>query len=339
MHPLNRNFRWLLVYIAAWWVFAFMVAEILRAPGTIPWGAATTIAAPVCVFYAFVCLTPWYVARPLLRKNANLGTHVLQHLGTAVLACAMWLAAAEAMARVTGLSNELTPVLPLLLWTGFLLYVLSIAVHYGLLAFESSREAAIQARDAELRALKSQIHPHFLFNSLNSISALTATDPARAREMAIRLSDFLRNTLGLGEKTSILWRDELELARTYLEVEKVRFGARLNVEMNVREECDDCQVPPLVLQPLIENAIRHGIATMVDGGTVRVKGRVEKGVLEVSVENEFDPESPAPRKHGHGLRNVQERLETRFGAAAGLRAAAGNNQFRAELRLPCQRAN
>jgi LytS/YehU family sensor histidine kinase len=157
--------------------------------------------------------------------------------------------------------------------------------------------------------------------------------------MAILLSDFLRNTLGLGEKPSILWRDELELARTYLEVEKVRFGARLNVEVNVREECNECQVPPLVLQPLIENAIRHGIATMVDGGTVRVEGRVEKGVLEVSVENEFDPESPAPRKHGHGLRNVQERLETRFGAAAALRASAGNNQFRAELRLPCQRAN
>jgi two-component system, LytTR family, sensor histidine kinase AlgZ len=339
MHPLNRNLRWLMVYILAWFIFGLMVAELLRFSGTVSREQSAFIAGPVCMFYAFVCLTPWYVARPLLRRGAPLTTHIFQHLGTAILACAMWLAATQAMAWIVGVSGGLGVAIPLLLWTGLLLYLLSIAVHYGMLAFESSREAAIQARDAELRALKSQIHPHFLFNSLNSISALTTADPARAREMAIRLSDFLRNTLGLGEKASILWRDEMELARTYLEVEKVRFGARLNVEVNVREECNDCQVPPLVLQPLIENAIRHGIATMVDGGTVRVEGRVEKGVLEVSVENEFDPESPAPRKHGHGLRNVQERLETRFGSAAGLRASSGNNQFRAELWLPCQRSN
>jgi LytS/YehU family sensor histidine kinase len=196
----------------------------------------------------------------------------------------------------------------------------------------------VQAREAELRALKAQIHPHFLFNSLNSIAALTSTDPARARDMAVRLSDFLRNTLGLGEKQSVPWRDELELTRTYLEVEKVRFGARLNVEMEVDEDCAECEVPPLVLQPLIENAIRHGIATLVEGGTVRVASRVFEGVLEVSVENGFDPESPAPRRHGHGLRNVRERLQNRFGSAARLATGAVENSYRAEMRLPCERA-
>src|SRR5262249_22647218 len=134
---------------------------------------------------------------------------------------------------------------------GVLLYGLAIAVHYGLLAVESSREAAVQAHDAELRALKAQIQPHFLFNSLNSIAALTSSDASKAREMAILLSDFLRRTLGLGEKTTVPLADELELTRTYLEVERVRFGKRLRVDLNVTKECEGCVVPPLVLQPLI----------------------------------------------------------------------------------------
>src|SRR5436190_23896962 len=108
--------------------------------------------------------------------------------------------------------------------------------------------------------------------------------------MCVLLSDFLRKTLGLGERESISWREELELARTYLEVEQVRFGARLQVEMDVDQACAECQVPPLVLQPLIENAIKHGIATMVEGGIVRLESRVQAGNLEVSVENDYDQE-------------------------------------------------
>jgi LytS/YehU family sensor histidine kinase len=155
--------------------------------------------------------------------------------------------------------------------------------------------------------------------------------------MCVLLSDFLRNTLGLGERASIPWREELDLARTYLKVEQVRFGARLQIEMKMDEACADCQVPPLVLQPLIENAIKHGIATMVDGGTVRLEGRVADGRLAVRVENSFDPEAPSPRRHGLGLRNVRSRLETRFGDTAHLHVAAEHNRFSAEMVFPCQK--
>jgi two-component system, LytTR family, sensor histidine kinase AlgZ len=339
MHPLARKKVWLAVYLPVWWLFALMVAEMVRAPGTMAWPEAIWIAAPLCTFFAFVCMAPWYVARPLLRGNAPWTRHILHHAAAAVLACVLWLGGAQVMANLLGLTTQLVPAIPLLIFVGFLLYGLSIAVHYGVLAVESSREASIQARDAELRALKAQIHPHFLFNSLNSIAALTSTNPERARDMAILLSDFLRNTLGLGERASILWRDEVELARTYLEVEKIRFGSRLHVDLDVAEACYDCQVPPLVLQPLIENAIRHGIATLIDGGTVRIAGRVEEGMLSVTVENAFDPDSPPPRRHGHGLRNVRERLGTRFGTAARLSTGSVDSQYRAEMRFPCQRAD
>jgi LytS/YehU family sensor histidine kinase len=235
------------------------------------------------------------------------------------------------------LGERLDPEIPQLVSVGLLLYLLSVALHYVVLAAETSRQAALDTRDAELRALKAQINPHFLFNSLNSITALTTSDPDRAREMCIRLSDFLRNTLGLGERASVAWHEELDLAQAYLDVEQVRFGARLHVAVVVDEACADCLVPPLVLQPLIENAVKHGIATLVEGGTIQVRSHVLDGILEVSVENCFDPDSPVPRRSGLGLRNVRTRLERRFGPSARLDAGAHENRFRAEFTVPCRR--
>jgi len=205
-----------------------------------------------------------------------------------------------------------------------------------LLAMRASREAAIQARDAELRALKAQVNPHFLFNSLNSIAALAVKDPPQARQMCILLSDFLRRTLGLGEKASISWEEEIQLVGAYLDIERIRFGARLQVEMQIDGACGQCQVPPLLLQPLVENAVKHGIATMVDGGTIRVNSRLEEGLLQVFVENGYDAEAPAPRRQGLGLRNVRNRLETSFGSAARLTIHTEDNVYRTEMILPCQ---
>jgi sensor histidine kinase YesM len=326
------------VYLLVWMLLAVLLAALLRMPGALDWREALILAAPLCLFYAFVCLSPWYICRYLPLRSSNPLKLLLNHLGAALVASAIWVELARLIAQFLELGRRIDPEVPHLAAVGLLLYSLSVALHYMLLAVEESREAEIQARDAELRALKAQINPHFLFNSLNSIAALTATDPARAREMCIRLSDFLRKTLGLGERESIPWREELQLARTYLDVEQVRYGGRLRVEMNVDDACGDCQVPPLVLQPLIENAVRHGIATLIEGGTIKVEGRVHDGLLQVIIENGFDPESPAPRRHGLGLRNVRNRLETRFGAAARLTAHAGDSQFRAEMVVPCRKA-
>src|SRR5579883_83877 len=337
MHPIFAR-RWFTAYLILWIFLGVVLAGLLRSPGTLTWREALMISQPICLFYAFVCLTPWYMCRQIPLFTPNSLKLFANHIGAAILAAAIWVEMARFIAYLLDAVPRLRPEIPHLIVVGLLLYSLSVALHYMLRAVQQSREAEVQARDAELQALKAQINPHFLSNSLNSITALTTVDPARAREMCIRLSDFLRNTLGLGERESIPWRDELQLARTYLEVEQVRFRARLRVEMNVEDSCSECMVPPLVLQPLIENAVKHGIATLVDGGTIKVEGRVNEGHLQVSVENGFDPESPAPRRHGLGLRNVRSRLETRFGPEAKLTAQSVKNQFRAEMVVPCRRA-
>jgi two-component system, LytTR family, sensor histidine kinase AlgZ len=221
--------------------------------------------------------------------------------------------------------------------------LVNVGFFYVLIAFEASRaaearalETSILARDAELRALKAQVNPHFLFNSLNSISALTSIDPARAREMCILLGDFLRMTLGLGEKAAVPLREELELLKRFLAIEKVRFGARLQVDEQIDPQAESCLVPPLILQPLVENAIVHGIANLTQGGTVRLKVLCNEGWLQISIENSFDPEAARSRKGGLGLSNVRQRVEARYPKQGSVRAEAEEDSFRVYISIPAE---
>jgi two-component system sensor histidine kinase AlgZ len=339
MHPIFAKKTRIEAYMVVWVLIAGLLTSLLRGPGALSLQESGELATALSILYAFFCLTPWYTCRHLPLRTTKPLKLIVQHLAAALLACGIWVKLANLIARHGMHANARFQMeVPHLIAVGLLLYTVSVALHYMYLAQEASRDAELLARDAELRALKAQINPHFLFNSLNSITALTTVDPAKAREMCIRLSDFLRNTLGLGERETISWREELALSRTYLDVEQVRFGSRLRVEIDVDEDCSDCMVPPLVLQPLIENAVKHGIATMVEGGLIRVEAHVVNGSMEVSVENDFDPDSPSPRRHGLGLRNVRSRLATRFGDAARLTAHVENNQFRAEMVVPYHRA-
>ncbi len=339
MHPIFLKITRLEAYLVVWVLIAGLMTSFLRMPGILSLRESAELSTALCLLYAFFCLTPWYTCRHLPLRTTHPLNLIVQHLAAALLISGVWVKLASHLAQ-QGMHTDprFRVEVPHLVVVGLLLYTVSIALHYMYIAQQASRDAELLARDAELRALKAQINPHFLFNSLNSITALTTVDPAKAREMCIRLSDFLRSTLGLGERESISWREELALSRTYLDVEQVRFGSRLRVEIDVDEDCSECMVPPLVLQPLIENAVKHGIATMVEGGLIRVEGHVVDGAMEVSVANDFDPDSPSPRRNGLGLRNVRSRLATRFGDKARLTAHVENNQFRAEMVVPYNRA-
>jgi len=194
----------------------------------------------------------------------------------------------------------------------------------------------VKAREAELSALKAQINPHFLYNSLNSISALTSIDPARAREMCVSLADFLRLTLGMGDKAAIPLREEVSLLEKYCAIEKVRFGERLSVKAEIQEQAEDCLLPPLLLQPLFENAVVHGIAQMAEGGWIRLRAERNADRISVTVENSWDPEAGSSRKNGVGLKNVQRRLEALYGNEAQLQAKAEEEVFRVSLSFPAE---
>jgi LytS/YehU family sensor histidine kinase len=215
--------------------------------------------------------------------------------------------------------------------------------HYVAMAQDAARavelqamQTSVMARDAELRALRAQINPHFLFNSLNSISALTSIDASRAREMCLLLADFLRLTLGMGEKAVIPFSEELDLLEKFMAIEKVRFGERLKMGENISEEARHCFMPALLLQPLLENAVSHGIASMADGGLIRLEAHVQDGRLGIMVENDRDEEAPSRKRNGVGLKNVRSRLEARYGKEATFRAEADEDKFRVSMSLPVE---
>jgi len=340
MHPILASRRRLLLYLGAWAPILALLTYVSWMAGGVTWWASAEVLAPACALFAFACLSPWYIARTRPLRLSSL-TELTFTWGAAAIAGSLLLIGAVWLTAAT--FRQLRPQMGPLFGMGVVLYLLSAGVHYAALAAEASQEAARRAaeartlaRDAELQALRMQINPHFLFNSLHSIAALAVNDGARAREMCVRLSDFLRSSLGQGGRESIPLGEELALARGYLEVEQVRFGDRLRVEEEIDPACSECAIPVLLLQPLVENAVKHGVAGMLEGGAIRLAVKRLGNEVAITVENAFDPDMPPPRKLGIGLAHVQRRLQLRYGEDAVFDAGAADGVYRVVLRFPCE---
>jgi LytS/YehU family sensor histidine kinase len=243
--------------------------------------------------------------------------------------------------RFAALNERYDAEVPLLLGVGILLFYLAIAVNYVIGSFEVARESErlaleheILAREAELKALRAQIDPHFLFNSLNSVSSLIATDSAGARRMCLLLADFLRKSISLGAQQNISLVEEIALVSSFLAIERVRFGSRLRIEQEIDEASKDCLVPPLLLQPLVENAVNHGVAQLIEGGTIHIKTERRGDRLRIAIDNPCDRERPQATRQGLGLQNVRSRLATLHGSESRVNVQEKDGHFRVELTLP-----
>jgi two-component system sensor histidine kinase AlgZ len=351
MHPLFRNPLRFALYLLAWAGVAALLAAFIGGLQGRSFESTIAFVVPLAFVYAFICLSAWWVCRahPIDRPHLDRRA-LLQHLGalglSAVQASLAWVGIAAAWdlflvrqlhldAGREGLPGDLA-----IIWVaGILLYLQSLIAHYFVLAQENAREAErrlletqVTAREAELRALRAQLHPHFLFNSLNSISALVGPDPEAARRMCGLLGDFLRTSLALGGRERVALEEELSLAERYLAIEQVRFGPRLTVEREADADALPCLVPPLLIQPLIENAVKHGVADRVEGGTIRIEAHRRGPALEIAVEN--PPEAPPRRGGGLGLANVRQRLAALDPRRARLDVLEEPGRFRVALSLP-----
>jgi LytS/YehU family sensor histidine kinase len=276
---------------------------------------------------------------PLVRLGATWSV-------AALVSLAIWLAAAYGWALWLlppgeEYGEDALTALPLMVFAGAIGILLAILGHYLGGAFQRSRNAErralelqVLAREAELKSLRAQLDPHFLFNSLNSVAALIGNDTAAARQMCFLMAQFFRKSLTLAREQSIPLMEEISLAETFLAIEKVRFGERLRARFDVADDVREVAVPPLVLQPLVENAVHHGVAHLLEGGEVHVQARRREQFLELIVANPCDPDRPPSRGTGMGLMNVRSRIETLCGHRASVDVDAREDYFRVSVLFP-----
>jgi two-component system, LytTR family, sensor histidine kinase AlgZ len=349
MHPVLADRKRLALYLLVWTLLAFLLALLTMEPGRVPFPAAMLLTLPPTIVYAFICLAAWYPSRAMPLHAARTASLLATHFFGALVLSGVWVLLFRLWARfldfVRGGPSEVDIVSArafVFVVTGALLYLLAVAFHYLLLALEHARsvekremEVKVLAREAELKALKAQLDPHFLFNSLNSISSLCGSNPSSARTLTTLLAEYLRKSLRFGSAESITLSEELELASSYLAIERIRFGPRLEIEQQIDESVRGYRLPPLLLQPLVENAVTHGIGNLIEGGVVQIAANRDDTHVRISVENRCDPDRPSSRRgEGIGLANTKRRVATFYGDGARVEVLNEPERFRVALALP-----
>jgi two-component system LytT family sensor kinase len=211
-----------------------------------------------------------------------------------------------------------------------------------LLQQQRERELALNAARSELKALRAQINPYFLFNALNTIASLIPRQPAQAEQTVEQLSEVFRYTVHHTEREWVRVADEIDFVRPYLDIEQARFGKRLRVSLDVDSAASEVRIPAMIIQTLAENAIKHGVAAVRGPGRIAISACVENSTLRVAVEDsgpgfpvEVRPDAlPEPSRGGYGLRNVRERLKAYYGFAGRVafgRSPAGMTRVAIEL--------
>jgi len=281
-----------------------------------------------------LCLLRGYLNRQSLARGSAMVLAL-----TAVLVMVISTAAWYIGSRAGWLSDQ--GLIPQDHWTFLLrnvsitLLVTALALRYFYVTHEWRHNVELQAK-ARVHALQARIRPHFLFNSMNTIAALTRSNPARAEEAVQDLADLFRATLS-EKRNEIALAEEIDVARTYQRMEQLRLGDRLRVDWKIEPLPRDALVPGLTLQPLLENAIYHGIEPRAEGGTVTVSGEFNKGMITVVVRNPL-PAANLTMRDGNrlALANIRERLDLMYGERATVKAGRFDEEYIVTLRFPFQ---
>jgi len=322
---MNRLRGWLAIWIG--WTalalfFAVSTSLTYRSTGR-PANWTLTIERALSEWWLWALLTP--LVAWLARRFPLHGDHRVRHALVHV-ACGALLATAKTVtdrAIFAMLSGFWVYMLVSTLALQFTIYVAIVAAAHGVGYYRRSREREhleAQLAETRLQMLSMQLQPHFLFNTLNTIAEMVHEDPEKADAMIGGLSDLLRRTLDLGSTQAIALADEMDLVSRYLDIQKSRFGDRLQVHQSIDVAAAEAPVPPLLLQPIVENAIRHGLATRLDAGRIDIDARVDGETLRISVTDDGsgDVGEVIAGAERVGLGNTRARLEALYGGRARL---------------------
>lgn len=334
------------LYAGAWFLFAAVHLFIVFNQFSIGIGLAIGEAMVFSIIPAILGIGLWFLVKFTDFEKFNIQELMVRHASMGAVTLLIWYGSAYLLMGLIsghdeGYMNWLDETLTLRIIAGFLIYVIMISVFYLLinnqnLAERKMHEEALQnlLYKSELNALRAQIKPHFLFNALNSISSLTITNPSQAQEMVINLSDFMRYSLSFtGDGFSNL-KQELNHVKLYLEIEKVRFGDRLMVEEKIDESAYGWTLPPMILQPLMENAVKHGMYDISEKSLVLLEAGIIGDRLQISISNSFDPTAVSHSGTGTGLQNVKKRFALIYGIYNLVQVEKDEQTFKVQLNIP-----
>ncbi len=329
-------------YWLGWIPLSALVVVLLYAHKGLGVAPALVSGILLSLFYAFICRSSSYMCASLSLSKTRIPRLALIFVSSSLAAAGIWVLAAMGLGMlVPSWSRGLESKFDLLFGLGVAFYLFAVAFNYTVLAVYKARRAELEAeksrtlaREAQLRALRAQVDPHFLFNSLNSIASLSLSNPGGSREMCLQLAAFLRSTQKLGPLATISLEQELQLVRQYLAIEEQRFADRMQVHLHVPRECQDRRLPPLLLQPLVENAVKHGVSTLNKDAWIRLEARCDSQMLYVSMSNRYDPLAPRAKGTGRGSSLVLDRLRASYGPKASMRLETLGDTWRVELEIP-----
>lgn len=296
--------------------------------------------------FAILGIGLWYSVRFSGKQIDGFFKNLAYYLAGCTFTIILWQLTSYALLRALFGNNDiymnfLFSSLIVRIITGVLIYFLLISIYILVLNFEemqerAEHEASLSAmlRDAELNMLRSQIRPHFLFNSLNSVSSLTLSNPQAAQDMIIKLSEFMRHSLTLGAETMNSLNDEMYHAGLYLDIERVRFSDRMKIEKTLDPRCGEMMLPAMILQPLLENAVKHGVNTMLTTCIITLKAVCNESYLGISISNTFDPDAVPRKGTGTGLSNVQKRMAAIYGRNDLISTKLTDQTFEVKLHIP-----
>ena len=343
-HPFIRN-KNIIIYTAVWLVISILFASALYFFYDFDLKVSVLDSAVFNGIFFGLGLSYWFNVRYSSFDRSQLLNLIISHAAALVISVTVAIFLSQSILSRMPADEEysifLSTSIPWRAALGLMYYSIIILVYYLILYYDDLNQKTKERsqletmlKSSELEMLKSQINPHFIFNSLNSIASLTIVSPDKARDMVVKLSEFLRYSLGKENDQMNTIDDELNNIILYLDIEKVRFGDRLAVETDISKDCLSLKLPNLILQPLFENAIKHGIYESLEKVTIELKAWEEQNILKIEVKNQFDPNAISKKGKGIGLKNVSERLALIYEVSQLVFTEKTDNLFTVRLDIP-----
>lgn len=349
MHPVFTQGKNLAAVAGLWLVLSALVTVFLQAQvqSLITSEQAIALFLPWLFVFLFFCLSNFYICMRFPIGNANLVQVLVVQVCAAATTLFMWLMLAYLWSSFLHKMGEpnwrplLYDLRAEICTIGALLYCFWVLVHYMYLMaqqHEALERDALQKKllisQIELQSVKATTHPHFLYNALNTVANLSLVSPEKVHGLCIQISDFLRYSVGYSKKSIITVNDELEHVQNYLGIERERFGDRLAVTFNVDEAARTEVIIPLVLFPLVENSIKHGIDSLLEGGTIALSIKKQGDGILIVISNPFDPLGVKPLGTHFGISALRQRIVAKYGVQASLQVERHDCEFTVKLFLP-----